>query len=177
MKTLDILLLLPLFFGAFRGFRKGLLLEIVSMIGVILAIVGGFKFLHFGVSLLSEYMETYNKAIPYIAFVLIFVGIILAVNLLGIAMKKVLDFTLLGGIDSLAGALLGILKWAFAVSVCLWLAATVGIEIPFEMTADTVIYPFLLAFAPGVVEVAAQFLPNLQHSFKAISDLFSDTKA
>ena len=45
MSTFDFFLAIPIAYGAFQGFRKGLLLELVSLVALVLAILGGLKLL------------------------------------------------------------------------------------------------------------------------------------
>lgn len=68
MKTLDIILLIPLVFGAVLGFRKGLLLEIFGVLAFVLAIIGGFKLMETGMVYLSEYFEDFDQLLPFISF-------------------------------------------------------------------------------------------------------------
>ncbi len=172
MKTLDILLLIPLVFGAYLGFRKGLLLEIVSLVAFILAIVGAFKLLDFGIELLQPYFEKWDTALPIISFILLFIAILVAVNIVGKIVKKVLDMTLLGGLDNFAGAVLGLLKWAFGVSLVLWMAESVDISISPEMAEGTYIYPTLASVAPFVLDMFSEYLPFIQEVFDNLKSKF-----
>ena len=89
-------------------------------------ILGGFKFLHWGMELISKYVDISNKILPYVSFILIFLAILIGVNMLGKLIKKVIDATLLGNIDSLVGALVGMVKWAFAISIIMWISASIS---------------------------------------------------
>ncbi len=172
MKTLDILLLIPLIFGAYLGYKKGLLLEIVSLVAFLLAIVGAFKLLDFGIELLKPYFEKWDTALPIIAFILLFIAILLIVNLAGKIVKKVLDMTLLGGLDNFAGAVLGLIKWAFGVSLILWLAESINISISAEMAEGTYIYPTLASFAPYLLDLFSAYLPFIQEVFDSLKSRF-----
>ncbi|MBK6267036.1 CvpA family protein [Marivirga sp. S37H4] len=172
MKTLDILLLIPLIFGAYLGFRKGLLLEIVSLVAFVLAIVGAFKLLDFGIELLQPYFEKWDTALPIISFIVLFIAILLIVNLIGKIVKKVLDMTLLGGLDNFAGAVLGLLKWAFGVSLVLWMAESVDVSISAEMAEGTYIYPTVASFAPFVLDLFSAYLPFIQEVFDSLKSKF-----
>lgn len=173
MKTLDIILLIPLIFGAYLGYKKGLLLEIVSMLAFFLAIIGAFKLVDFGQELLSPYFQNWEKALPIISFIILFVAILLLVNMVGKITKKILDLTLLGGIDNFAGAVLGLLKWAFGLSLVLWLASSVDINIPHEMQEDSYIYPTLASLAPVVFEAVSEYMPFIQEVFQNLKDKFT----
>ncbi|WKK86960.2 CvpA family protein [Marivirga arenosa] len=172
MKTLDILLLIPLLFGAYLGYKKGLLLEIVSLVALIVAIIGAFKLLDFGMDLLQPYFENWEQALPIISFILLFVGILLLVNLVGKVVKKILDMTLLGGLDNFAGSIIGLLKWAFGVSLVLWLGESIEISISADMAEGTYIYPIVASIAPFVVELISDYMPFIQEVFDQLKSQF-----
>ena len=172
MKTLDIILLIPLVFGAYLGFKKGLLLEIVSLVALVVAIIGAFKLLDFGMEVLQPYFESWEQALPIISFVLLFVGILLIVNLIGKIVKKILDMTLLGGLDNFAGSVIGLLKWAFGVSLVLWLGESINISVSADMAEGTYIYPIVASIAPFVVELISSYMPFIQDVFNQLKAQF-----
>jgi membrane protein required for colicin V production len=172
MKTLDIILLIPLFFGAFLGFRKGLLLEIVSLIALILAIVGAFKLLDYGMEVLQPYFQNWEQALPIISFIFLFIAILLIVNLIGKIVKKILDMTLLGWLDNFAGAVIGLLKWAFGVSLVLWMGESIEISVSEEMAEGTYIYPIVASIAPFVVDLISGYIPFIQDVFDQLKSQF-----
>lgn len=171
-------MLAPILFGAYRGYKKGFVLEVIAISSFVLAIIGGFKLLHLGMELLDEYFNISGEALPYLSFVLIFIGIILLVNAAGRIFKKVIDLTLLGALDNVAGALLSVLKWVFGISVLLWLSASFGLEPEQTWTADSLLYSRVLSFAPAVVDYATALIPFTHDLFEQIQSLLSgDTTA
>jgi len=146
-------------------------MELATVLAFVLAIIGGFKLLHWGMDLLDQHFEINGNILPYIAFILIFIGIVLLVNLIGKMLKKVLDMTLLGSVDSLAGALVGLLKWTFGVSVILWLTTNVGLLIPTAYISDSLLYPYIINIAPTVVEYVAILWPLAEDIFHPIKEL------
>ena len=121
MNLIDVVLVIPLVLGAFAGFKRGLVLEIVSFLALFLGIIGGFHFLHWGINLLHEQFQIAGKIVPFLAFLMIFTGIIVLVSIVGKALKKVVHMTPLGGVDTLVGAVIGAFKWAFMLSVFVWI--------------------------------------------------------
>lgn len=172
MKTLDLILLIPLIFGAVMGFRKGLLLEIVGILAFVLAIIGGFKLMELGMSYLAGYFEDFDHLLPFISFIIIFIAIILLVNMIGKLVKKMIDMTLLGGVDKFAGAIVGIVKWAIGLSIVLWLTANFGIELPGQQE-DLVLYPFLADLGPDLIASLDTVLPFAEEMLESIKALIS----
>jgi membrane protein required for colicin V production len=171
--TLDFIFLAPMLFGAYRGYQKGFVLEIIAIISFVLAIIGGFKLMHWGMDLLDKYFDIGGHLLPYISFIAIFIAIILLVNLIGKLVKKIIDLTLLGSVDNLAGALLSIIKWAFAISILLWLSSSFGIVFSEEWRQDSFLYSYLLSFAPTVVDYCSGLMPFANNLFDQIKEMLS----
>lgn len=161
MSTTDIILLIPLFFGAYKGYQKGLFVEIVGIVAFILALVIGFKFLGFGMNFLSPFIgeNLSNRFLPYLSFGLIFFPSIFFINKMGWMMRRALRFTILGTIDGFAGAVLGVFTWVFGISTLLWLITTIGIELPQKYTADSLLLPYIQQVAPTVISKVSDWIP------------------
>ncbi|MTI20260.1 CvpA family protein [Fulvivirga sp. RKSG066] len=177
MSTIDIVLLIPLLFGAYKGFKKGFLLEVIAILAFILAIIGGFKLLHLAMDFLDQNFSIQGDLLPYIAFIAIFIAIILGVNLLGKALKRVIDLTLLGTVDNLAGLIISVLKWAFGLSVILWLTDSFGFNLPEEWLDGSLLYPIILPFAPTVVDYFSALIPFAHDLFDMIKSMLQGDSA
>lgn len=171
MNKLDIILLAPILFGAYQGYKKGFVLEIIAIVSFILAIIGGFKLMHWGMDLIDQHFDISGALLPYISFLVIFIAIILLVNLIGKIFKKILDLTLLGTLDNAAGSIISMLKWAFGISVLLWLSSSFGMELSEDWTSDSFFYDPVLSFAPGFVNFITEYIPYTHDLFDHIQEL------
>lgn len=172
MKVLDIILIVLLIVGGYRGYKKGLLLEIIAIVALVLAIVGGFKLMQWGMEILTEQFHLTGKLIPIISFILIFIAIVILVNILGHILRNVVHLTLLGSVDSIAGSIIGILKWAFGLSVLLWFFTQIGFDIPEDVSANTFVYPKIYDFAPKVIGYLSSLFPFIGEMMKNIGAYF-----
>ncbi|MBC8112121.1 MAG: CvpA family protein [Verrucomicrobia bacterium] len=166
MKTLDLIILIPLAMGAYRGYRQGLLLEIIAILAFVAGIVLGFKLLGMSLNFIKPYLGE-SKFLPYIAFSAIFIPISYAVLQIGKMFRKSLRYTILGNFDSWAGAILGTLTAAIGVSCFLLLLDWVKV-IPPKDKKDTVIYPAVAKIAPAVVEKIQQWIPSAENLLKEV---------
>jgi membrane protein required for colicin V production len=154
-----------LLFGAYTGYKEGFLISLFSLIGIVLGILGGFKLLGFALIFLSEHFDINEKILPYVAFGVVFVAIVIIVSLVAKAIKASIDKTLLGRVDQAAGAALGLLKSAFMVSVALWIATSLKYEFPQNWTANSQILPLLSDFAPQVTTWIGEVIPAFNDIF------------
>lgn len=142
-----------------------MLLEIIGIIAFGVALVAGFKLLSWAMEILHTRISIDESLLPYIAFLLLFAAIVIGINLLGKALKKVLDMTFFGTFDSLAGAIIGLFKWALAISVLIWLLNTLEVQLPSEALAGSYVYPLLQPFAPQVFSTLGEVLPSAENLF------------
>ena len=162
LNTLDILMFIPLAWGAFNGYRKGLLVEIVAVIAFVVAMIIGFKFLAFGIDLLSPYIsrDVARKLLPWLGFSIIFFPTVFMINQMGFAIRRSLRFSVIGTFDSVAGAVVGVFTWVFGISVILWLFSYMGVKIPPRQTNGAILYTYIRPIAPIVMDKAAVWVPQ-----------------
>jgi len=170
MNIIDIIILVPILFGAYRGFSKGLLMELVSLLSFVLATILAFRLMDAGIEIIAPYLGNYESILPYVSFVLIFLLVIYLVTFVGKAAKKLVDVTILGKIDDLAGAFLGAAKWAFAFSVLLWLSQSASLELPDTLTGDSVVYPYFVQYGPIIIDAFSSFFPLAQDLIESIKE-------
>lgn len=175
MNTADIVILLVLAWGAFKGFRKGFIMEIVAVLALFIGILGAFKLLHVGMDWLDQYFEISGQLLPYVSFIVLFIAIVILVNLLGKSVKKVLDMALLGGFDSLAGAIIGIIKWAFGLSILVWLTESFNIGPSEQITESSIFYPFIESMAPVVIDFVSGLLPFASGLIESIEEMLKNS--
>ncbi len=163
--------MIPLIWGAWNGYRKGLLIEIIAVIAFVVAMIVGFKFLSFGIELLSPYIsrDLARKLLPWLGFSVIFFPTIFMINQMGYSLRKSLRYTILGTFDSLAGAAVGIFTWVFGISVLFWLFSYMRVEIPVNQTKGSYLYPMIRPVAPAVMRKTAVWVPKGLQTLKSES--------
>lgn len=65
-----------------------MLLELVSLVALVLAILGGLKLLDTALPMMEGVMGDAHGLLPYVTFLIVFVGIILLIHLGGCCLKK-----------------------------------------------------------------------------------------
>ena len=150
MHIIDIFIAIVLIFGAFRGFQKGFFHEAATLTGLI---AGGYAAIVFSnvIASIIEGLTNWNiQAVRVIAFIIIFLLVVAAMNLLGQLLTKLFKTIFLGFINQLAGLVFGILKWAFLMAVIIFVVSffdTNNQIITDEMMAHSFFYPLLDRFS------------------------------
>jgi membrane protein required for colicin V production len=169
MNFFDAIIAVPLIYGAWKGFQKGLIFEVAMIIGLVLGVYLGFKFSGLVYEMLHKMFDDTGKLLHYISFFIVFGAILLIFIFYARLMEAVLKIASLNLFNKIAGSLLGILKFALAVSVIFWLLkpleGSVDI-IPEKSKQESLLYPYVLktasSLAPAVKDVKDEFRENFQ---------------
>ncbi len=97
---------------------QGLVLELVSLAALVLGLWLAFWNYHVLATPLSHVIHSEGVA-DVVAFLLIALGVMLVIGLIGRAISKVAHTAGLGGLDSLLGAIFGVIRGAFLVVVAI----------------------------------------------------------
>ena len=115
--VLDIVFLLCLGWGAYRGFRNGFIVQSFALISLALAIWGAFAFAGRLEPFLHQTFKISELACSIVSFVLVFLVILLVVYISGFLVTKIMNAVSLGMINRLSGAAFGIFTNALLLSV------------------------------------------------------------
>jgi len=164
MSTADIALLVFILIGAYTGYRQGFLLELFSLLGILLGVLGGFKLMGWAMVLLADRFNVDQKVLPYFAFGIVFIGIVIVVSLIGRMIKLSVDKSFLGRVDEAAGAVLGMVKTVFMLSVALWLLDSLKVNME-PWNRGSWLYPKVAAFAPALANWIGKLIPVFKDVF------------
>ncbi len=158
--------------GAYNGFKKGLIIELIAIVAFILAIIGGFKLLHIGMEYISRVWDGFGSFLPFVAFLVIFVLIIILVNMAGSSLKKIIDWTPLGVVDNFAGALLGVIKWALGISIVFWVLSVLHLDFGSHVIENSKILPVANKMLTSIGNFIFTIFPSFEDFINTLKDLF-----
>ncbi len=153
MNWLDWTLLALVTFAAIKGFSRGFIVEVCSLVALVLGIWAG---IHFSDRVAEAIgLETKSSAI---AFLVTFLIVLVGVHLLARFLTTLVDIAQLSLPNKVAGVLFGALRQAFTLSIALnLLAGYSGDTLPptEARTGSTLYYP-VKAFSPLFIPALGQ---------------------
>jgi membrane protein required for colicin V production len=176
VNALDVIILVFLALGAYSGYKQGLFISILSIVAFVLGLILAFHFMDWGAQILAEKVTELTFGLPFMAFILIFLGVILIIRGLAFLVKKTLDFTILGSVDSLAGGILGVVKTAFILSFFLWIANSFEFKVSEDWVKDSKSYAYIEPMAPIIVRFLDDYTPVISRAVSTIQELVKTTK-
>jgi len=164
--------MLPLAYGIFQGFRKGLLQELVAVLALVLGFILGLKLLTTVIPIVQKYIGNAYGLLPFISFLAVFFAVIMGARFLGVIGKKMLDFTPLGMFDNLLGGILGGLKVCLALSLLLYVSGLAGVAVSNRTLQTSVVYPVVIKATPFALEIISWLLPFVKDVLSSLKRLF-----
>ena len=168
---LDGITLLLCILAFIRGWKKGMLWAIVSIIAVIVGIVVSLKFSH----MLADYLFTNNiltnSYTLLISFVLLFILTIFLFRTLIRFVEKILETVLIGWVNNVLGGLLYGFLLVFLISTFFWLCNKANLLNKSQMS-DSKTYTYVEPIAPKTVAWITPFIPYAKTLYKDIEEYF-----
>ena len=120
MNVFDIIVYVALAWAVFNGWRRGFLLQMMSLVAVVAALYLSVKYC----SEVGALLGLDGTTQPIVGFIVIFAVTLILLTIAGYLMRKVFRFAGLGMVDILFGILFSVLKIGVIVSALFaWFAA------------------------------------------------------
>jgi len=143
MNYLDIILALPLLIGAWRGFKKGFIIEIFTLLALLVGLYAGIHFSDFMAGLLREHLGMTSEYVPIISFTLVFLGVGALVYFAGKMLETAISVVALTPLNKFAGLVFGTIKMLFFTSALLVILESYdqqGDLIPEDLKTGSLLY-------------------------------------
>jgi membrane protein required for colicin V production len=160
MNWLDIFLIILLIGATVGGFISGLIKTVFSLAGLIIGVILAGHY-YVALSTYLPFIPT-EKGPPISAFIIIFLAVMIIAALLGFLLTKLISAVLLGWLNRLGGALLGLILGAIFVAAFLVIIARyadAGGAISESAIAPVLLdrVPLILALLPPEFDSVRQF--------------------
>lgn len=175
MNFLDLIILLPIAYIAYRGFVNGFIKEVFGIAGIVLAVYVTFEYMGTISGIFAPYVENRDRA-TIVTGIILFITVIAIVQFTGIALEKFFEAAHLGIINQLVGMLFGALKMAIFISAVLILLAGIGIPSE-ENRSNSVSYPIVIAVAPTTFDIVASMIPGTEDFIQTIERTIRDNNS
>lgn len=160
VNAIDIVILIPVLWGFWRGFMKGAIMEAAMVIAFFLGVWGGMHLSDTMAGLIHKWTDSTSPYIPLISFALVFVGILAAVFGIAKLVEKLVEKMALSFFNKMIGGVVGTLKYLLILSVLFFVIDRLekNIEIIPAKTKDK-----SLLYRP-VAKIAPLVIPGMKNS-------------
>ncbi len=126
MNYFDIIILVIAGVGVISGLRRGFVKELSGVIALIMGYIGASTLAPHIEPMISKILDGDKVFMAGVAWVIAFLIIVLAFNLLGMLVARILEIAMMGTLDKLLGGIFGAAKAILLMSLALNLLSMAG---------------------------------------------------
>ena len=164
MISIDIVFCCFFVYGLYKGYRNGFFIELASLFSFIVGVYAAIKFSSYVRDYLSQQVSWSPKLIQIAAFLLTFIGVLIAIYFLAKVITKIADFAFLGWLNRFVGAIIGLLRMFLFLSVFLSISNKISSGfIPKSIQNQSVFYR-------PILKASKIIFPIIEHSFEELKN-------
>lgn len=173
MNFIDILILVPLIYAGYKGFKHGLIIEVFTLLALFVGIYAGIHFSDFIAAFLKESFSWDSEYLPIISFTLIFLGVGAMVFFAGKTIEQMVKVVNLTPLNKFFGVFFAVLKMIYIASVILVIAESYdekGDFFPEEKKESSLLYYPVKAVSTYTIPGMDESTIFIKNAFKSESD-------
>lgn len=156
-----------------KGFRKGLVVAIFSLLAFVIGLAAALKLS----AVVAEYLGTNTNIsqrwLPILAFAIVFFIVVLLVRLGAKAIEGSLRMVMLGWLNKLGGVVFYFLLYFFVYSIILFYATQLRLIKP-ETVQTSFTYPIIYPMAPVIMDALGSVIPFFKNMFAELENFFDN---
>ena len=172
MNFLDVIILIPLIWSMYKGFNRGLVVEVASLLALVLGVWCAIHFSEFtaGVLINEVGLSISERYITPVSFAVTFLVVAMVIVAVSRLIDKILSAIALGGINKLFGAIFGGLKALLILAILIYYVNIIDSKtnfIPEQKKQESLFYNPLIGLIEEVlprldVEKIKESLPEVE---------------
>ena len=170
---IDIAFIVFIMLAIYKGYSKGLILGIFSLLTFIIGLAAALKLSAVVAGYLKDSVVASTKWLPFISFILVFVVVILLISMGARVIKKAVQLAMLGWLDSIGGIILYVAIYIIIFSVFLFYAEKVYLIKP-ETILHSKVYEYVAPWGPKVIDNLGNIIPVFKDMFTQLQNFFAE---
>jgi membrane protein required for colicin V production len=168
---IDVVFVALLFLAAFKGLRNGLIVALFTLIGYIVGLAAAVKLSAVAAGYIGRTITVSDRWLPLLAFVLVFVAVVVLVRLGARALEGVVQVAMLGWLNRLGGVLFYMLLYIFIFSIALFYLTQIHFIKP-EAQQTSVTYLYIEPLGPKVLDGLSAVVPLFKNMTAELETFF-----
>ena len=168
---IDIIVAMILAYGAIKGFQKGLIVAIFSILAFIIGLAAAIKLSAVVADKLDAATNISQQWLPVISFAIVFIAVVLLVRLGAAAIQRVISFAFLGLANRIGGMILYMLLYIFIFSVILFYAEQINLIKP-ATKESSMTWEYVHPLGPKVIDGFGKVIPWFKDMFTDLQEFF-----
>jgi membrane protein required for colicin V production len=167
---IDFIAIGLLLLSIIKGFRKGLVVAVFSLLAFIVGLAAALKLSIVVADYLGSTTNISQRWIPTLAFAIVFFVVAFLVKLGAKAIESGLKMVMLGWLNRLGGIVFYFVLYFLIFSIVLFYATQLRIIKPEATHSST--YPIIYPIAPVIMDTLGSILPLFKNMFGELENFF-----
>ena len=155
-----------------KGYQKGFIIAVFSIIAFILGLAAALKLSTAVAGYLKESISVSAKWLPFIAFALVFLIVIILVRLGAKLIEKTFQAVMLGWLNRIGGIVLYAALYLIILSIFIFYAEKLQLLQPAAVESSQT-YHFIQPWGPKVMDNFGRLIPVFKDMFTELGDFFN----
>lgn len=171
--AIDITVLVLLAIAILKGWRRGLIVALFSLLGLVLGLMAAMKLSVVVAAWMEGSVSISARWLPILSFALVFITVVLLIRLLANMVQASVEFAWLGWANRIGGMALYLIIYLLAFSVILFYLVQLN-WIGEEMIKDSVTYSYVEPWGPALLNKIGGVLPAFKDMFETLEKYFDN---
>ncbi len=160
MNFLDLIIILPLIYAAYKGFKHGFIIELFTLLAIIVGIYVGIHFSDYTANWLKNSFGWTSEYTPVVSFTITFLAVGALIYFGGKTIEKMVKIAQLSSINKMLGVVFALVKTVYILSIFFVLIESYDEKssfFPTETKENSLLYK-------PVLNTSMQSIPSLKES-------------
>jgi membrane protein required for colicin V production len=168
---IDVIVILLLIFAILKGFSKGLIVGLFSLVAIFIALAAALKLSAVTAEYIGKSVKVSEQWLPLIAFAVVFIIFLLLIRLAAKAIQKIVETIALGWLNRIGGAIFYIAIYLGVFSVLLFYADQM--DLIRETTIEkSLTYKYVAPVGPKAIDALGKIIPWFKDMFADLQEFF-----
>ena len=169
---IDIIVAVFIVIACIKGYQKGLILALFSIISFIIGLAAALKLSVVVAGYLKGTISVSSKWLPFVSFIAVFFITVLLVRWGAKLIEKSFQLVLLGWVNRIGGVILYVLLYMTILSIFLFYAEKLQLLPPSAFRSSQT-FPILQPWGPKLIDSFGKIIPIFKDMFTELENFFS----
>ncbi|CAN5173985.1 CvpA family protein [soil metagenome] len=168
---IDIVALILFAMAIFKGYRRGLIVSILSFLAILIGLAAAMKFSVAVSGWLQSNTNIGTQWLPFLSFIIIMIGVMLLVRWVANLAEAAVNVVMLGWLNRLGGVIFYIALYMMVYSIILFYATEMGV-LKIETIQSSQTYAVIEPWGPKAINALGYLIPFFKDMFTQLQQFF-----
>ncbi|HMI79304.1 MAG TPA: CvpA family protein [Ferruginibacter sp.] len=169
---IDLVFAALMVIAVIKGYRKGLIIAVFSIIAFVIGLAAALKLSATVAEYLKDSVSISSKWLPFIAFAVVFITVVILVRLGARLIEKAFQLVLLGWLNRIGGIVVYVVLYIIILSIFLFYAEKLHLVQPSAIQSSQT-YSFIQPWGPKVIDGFGKIIPIFKDMFTELESFFN----